>query len=58
MVAHYIATRPILDLYNDMVQSSRAWVARRWWEQEGLDLAGARAAAAEDVEGASEVEED
>ena len=21
------------------------WVARRWWEKEGLDLAGARAAA-------------
>ena len=31
------------------------WVLKRWWEQEGLDLAGARAAAAsEEEEGWSE----
>ena len=44
MVAHYIATRPILDLCKETVLRSGAWVARIWWYQEVLDLEGERAA--------------
>ena len=60
MVAHYIATRSILDLYEETVWRTGAWVARIWWEKEGLDLAGTRAAAVEasDWEGESEGEEE
>ena len=60
-VAQYIATRPIMNLYEETVHKSGAWVDRRWWEQEGLDLAGTKAAAAataEDREGESEEEEE
>ena len=59
-VAHYITTRPIMDLYEETVQRYGTWVARRWWKQEGLDLAGAReaAAAAEGGELGSEGEEE
>ena len=46
MVAQYIATRPSIDLCEETVHRSGAWVARRWWYQEVLDLSGARAAAA------------
>ena len=49
MVAEYIATHPILDLCEEAVQRPGAWVSRRWWEQEGIDLAGARVAALEEV---------
>ena len=45
-VAQYIVTRPILDLCEETVRMPGTWVAKRWWEQEGLDLARARAAAA------------
>ena len=45
-VAQYIATRPVLDLCKDTVQRSGLWVARRWWEKEGLYLAGKRVAEA------------
>ena len=41
-VAQYIATWSILDLCEKMVQRPGGWVAWRWWEQEGIDLAGAR----------------
>ena len=37
-VAQYIATRPIMDLYEKSVQRPVAWVSRCWWDQEGLDL--------------------
>ena len=52
MVAQCIALRPILDLCKKNVQRPGAWVAWRWWEQEGIDIAGtrARAATAEDGE--------
>ena len=33
-----------MDLCEEMVRMPVAWVAKRWWEQEDLDLAGARAA--------------
>ena len=54
MVAQYIATRPILDLCERFLQRPGAWVYRRWWEQEGLDLEGLkeRATAESDGEGA------
>ena len=55
-VAQYISTRPILDLCKEKVRRSGKWVARGWWEEEVLNLAGAMAVAmaAEDGEGKSE----
>ena len=44
-VVQYIATRTILYLCKKTVRRPGAWVARRWWYQEVLDLAGARAVA-------------
>ena len=44
--AQYIAMHPILEICEDTVQRPGAWVARRWWEKEGMYLADARAAAA------------
>ena len=48
-VAQYIATRLILDLCKETVLMPRAWLAKRWWDQEGLYLVVSReeAAAAE-----------
>ena len=45
-VAQYIATRLILDLCERSVMSPGARVYRRWWEQAGLDLEGAKKKAA------------
>ena len=54
-VAHYIATRPIMGLYEKTVWRTGAWVPRRWWYQEGLDLVGARVSEeAEAAEAAAE----
>ena len=55
-VAQYIVSRPILDLCKETVRRYGAGVYRIWWEKEGLDLAGTRAAVAAeaDVEGGSE----
>ena len=41
-VAHYIATRTILDLYERSARRPGARVSWRWWEQAGLDLEGAK----------------
>ena len=41
-VTQYIVTRPIINLYEKLVRRMGAWVSWRWWEQEGLDLAGTR----------------
>ena len=44
----------ILDLCKAMVRMMVAWAEKRWWYQEGLNLAGARvleAAAEEEVGG-------
>ena len=49
-VAQYITTRPSLDLCKKLVLRLGAWVARRWWDQEVLDLVGARAEAAAEEE--------
>ena len=60
-VAQYIATQNIIDLCKRSVQRPGAWVYRKWWEQEVIELTGAskRATAAEDGEeerGREEVE--
>ena len=51
-VAQYIGTQPILDLCERSVWRPGAWVSLQWWEQEGLNLEGAkeRAAAESDRE--------
>ena len=48
-VAQYIATRPILDLCKQATRRPGARVSRRWWEQAGIDLEGARKQAAVSV---------
>ena len=42
MVAHYIATQSLLDLCEGLERDPGAQVGMQWWEQEGIDLAGAR----------------
>ena len=55
MAAQYIAMRPILDLCKEMVWIPETWVARRWWEQEGMEFAVSRALVlAEEEEGGVE----
>ena len=51
-VAPYIATQPILELCERSARRPGARVSQRWWEQDGLDLEGAknRAAAESDRE--------
>ena len=44
-VAQYIVTQPILYLFKETVRISGVWVMKRWWDQEGMELAGAREAA-------------
>ena len=41
-VVQYIATRPIMDLCKQATRRPGARVSRRWWEQTGIDLKGAR----------------
>ena len=57
MVAHYIATRPLLDLCEQTTRRGGARVFRRLWDQKGIDwdLAKARAAGT-DSETESDVE--
>ena len=45
-VAQFITTRPILDLCEQATRRPGARVSRRWWEQTGIDLNGAREKAA------------
>ena len=42
MVMKYIATRPILDLCEQSVWRPGAWVYRRCWDKEVIELGGAR----------------
>ena len=37
MVAQYIATRPLLDLYTGATQREGVQVTLRWWDQTGID---------------------
>ena len=46
MVAHYIATRSLLDLCEGSERAPGAQVGMRWWEQVGINLVGARKGAA------------
>ena len=32
LITQYIATRKILDLYEEVVWRPGMWVSRRWWE--------------------------
>ena len=41
--AQYIATRPLLDLCEGVIQREGARVALRWWEQSGIDWEKAKA---------------
>ena len=56
MIKQYIATRSLLDLCEGSERAPGARFGMRWWEQEGLDLAGAREAevAVEEEEGIEE----
>ena len=58
-VARYIATRSIQDLCERYVRRPGVWVSWRWWEQDGLDMEGAkeRAAAESDEEKGTSQEE-
>ena len=57
--AQYIATRPLLDLYEGVKQRGRARVSRRWWDQKGIDWDTVKAWAAEtDSESEIETEEE
>ena len=51
MVAHYIATRPIMDLCERSVLRLCVWVSWRWWYQEGLDIEGTKEIAVSDSDG-------
>ena len=42
----YIATRSLLDLREGSERAPGAWVGMRWWEQAGINITGAREAAA------------
>ena len=46
-VTQYIATRPILDLYERSTQRPGSRVSRRLWKQAGIDLEGAKKNATE-----------
>ena len=57
MISQHIEIQPILDLCEEIVWRTGTWVAKRWKDQEELDLEGARAvAAAADKEGPEEAE--
>ena len=42
-VAHYIATRPLLDLFEGSTQREGARVTLKWWDQSGIDWEKAKA---------------
>ena len=45
--AHYIATRPIMDLCEQATRRPGVRVSRRWWEQAGIGLEGGKKRAEE-----------
>ena len=56
-VTQYIVTQKFLYLYDETAYRPGTWIAKRLWEQEVLDLAGAwMAAAAEEVGRGEEIE--
>ena len=50
MVAHYIATRSLLDLCEGSESALGVQVGMRWWDQVGINLAGSKEAAVEAAE--------
>ena len=54
MVAQYIAMQSLLYLCEGLVRALGARLGIRWWEQEEIDLAGAREAAAAAAKGDGE----
>ena len=60
-VAHYIATRPIIDLCERSAWRPGFRVSWQWWEHAGLDLEGAKkraAAAAAESDGGETIGEE
>ena len=49
-VAQYIDTQSLLDLCEGSERALSARVGMRWWEQEGINMAGAREATAATAE--------
>ena len=43
--------QPIMDLCERSAWSPGVWVSWRWWEQDGLDLEGAKEIAVVDLDG-------
>ena len=57
--AHYIDTRPIMDRCERSAWRPGARVSWRWWEQDGLDLEGAKKrVAAADSDGEDSIGEE
>ena len=50
-VAHYIATRLIMDLCEQSARRPGVWVSRRWWEQDVLGLEGGKEKALAELDG-------
>ena len=50
-VAHYIATRSLLDLCEGSERAQGAQVGMQWWEQVGIEMTGAREAEVKTAEG-------
>ena len=48
--AQYLATQPIMDLCEQSVWRNGAWVSWRWWDQESLDMKGAKERAAAELD--------
>ena len=58
-VAQYIATRPLMDLYEVTNQIGGASVSRRWWDQKGVDWEKAKTRVSEtDSESETDTEEE
>ena len=61
-MSHLISNGPILELCIEAERHPGAWVEKRWWDQEGIDLAGvweeAVAGRLEEVEGPQNNEEE
>ena len=52
--AQYITKRSIMDLCERYVRRPGAWVSWRWWEQEVLDIDGAKEREVADSDGEEE----
>ena len=50
-VAQYVATQPIMDLFERAARRPGARVSLRWWEKDGLYLEGGKKRAAAEFDG-------